>query len=78
MRIKWTLGRKRSIGVPDFAFKMGIGSRKKIQDAVKFAFEQGQIDEEDSEFLELIGLMNKKKIMKKRPKKFRKPLTQPK
>ena len=51
---------------------MGLVSRLRIQSLVEKAFKNGEISEEDPEsFMEMISLLNKKKVKKVKPNKKR-------
>jgi ribosome recycling factor len=51
---------------------MGLVSRLRIQSLVERAFKNGEITEDDPEsFLEMIELLNKKKVKKVKPNKKR-------
>jgi ribosome recycling factor len=51
---------------------MGLVSRLRIQSLVEKAFKNGEISEDDPEsFMEMISLLNKKKVKKVKPNKKR-------
>jgi ribosome recycling factor len=51
---------------------MGLVSRLRIQSLVEKAFKNGEITEDDPEpFMEMIELLNKKKVKKVKPNKKR-------
>jgi ribosome recycling factor len=55
---------------------MGLVSRLRIQSLVEKAFKNGEISEDDPEsFMEMISLLNKKKVKKVKPNKKRSPET---